>query len=931
MKKRLISTALALCLCISAIPNAYASQAYPPSETGSTAVPVPCADAIVPTYQEAYDALIAMKEVYPDGMTWTNDTPYSDSNPYRWKGGTIDGHNIVAVGCAAFALELSDKAFNDLPARMFSTGAFSFSDVKVGDVLRINNDAHTMIVIQVSDTGVLIAEGNNGGKVCWGRSLTRDEVEACSHYITRYPEGYVDPDDPNANLPVEGGSGTLDGGLTWTLTNAGTLTISGSGAMPDFSGPSEQPWNAYADKILKIVVGDGVTSIGSSAFYNCKALSVTLPNSVTAIGAHAFNGSSLISVTIPASVKTIGDDAFRNCSNLASASIPEGVEAIGERAFRGCQKLDSIALPASIETVGAGAFYDCTELKSAVFAPSGKQVKVGDDLFARCWNLNTVTLPQKMDRVSKGMFQNCYYALSSLSIPQGTDSIGDSAFASCSSLTAITIPDSVTAIGTAAFSSCSALKDIYFGGSEAQWNSIGKPADVNAALENVTIHFNSSGTGTGPEEPAPGHTHSWAEAWSSDAAYHWHNCTASGCTVTGSSQKDGYASHVYDSSTDATCNVCGYTRSISGSGSGSGISSTTSTTKNPDGSTTTRTENNNTGTVVETTKYKDGSQTVVETRTDGTVITAKTDPDGSKTETVDQPDGSSVTTVSRKDGTTAAVATSASGQTEAKVTLSPAAVSEARRSGDAVVLPIQEIEAAQTTANAPAVTVKTDSAELVKVEIPTRNVTPGTVAVMVGADGSETVVKTSVPTENGVAVSLPDGATVKIVDNARSFTDVSASYWANDAVAFVSARELFAGTTASAFSPKDPMTRAMLMTVLARYDGEDTSGGAVWYEKGMNWAVANAISDGSDPNGNITREQFVTMLWRYSGTPASSGTLSAFTDAEAVSGYAQEAMRWATENGIINGFGDGRLDPGGQATRAEVAAMIMRYSLSCVK
>ena len=212
-----------------------------------------------------------------------------------------------------------------------------------------------------------------------------------------------------------------------------------------------------------------------------------------------------------------------------------------------------------------------------------------------------------------------------------------------------------------------------------------------------------------------------------------------------------------------------------------------------------------------------------------------------------------------------------------------------------------------------------------KVEIPTANVTPGTVVVIVKADGTEEVIKTSVPTENGVVVFLSDGATVKVVDNSKSFVDVPANHWAANAVSFCSARELFLGTAKDTFNPNSSMTRAMMMTVLARFDGEDTSGSDTWYQKGMGWAVANGISDGSNPSGNITREQLAVMLWRYAGEPATIDRELHFNDADKASGYALDALYWAVGNGIINGKGNGILDPGSPATRAEVAQMLKNY------
>lgn len=193
------------------------------------------------------------------------------------------------------------------------------------------------------------------------------------------------------------------------------------------------------------------------------------------------------------------------------------------------------------------------------------------------------------------------------------------------------------------------------------------------------------------------------------------------------------------------------------------------------------------------------------------------------------------------------------------------------------------------------------------------------------------IVKLSVPTEGGMIVKLDGSAELTLVNNAKDFTDTD-GHWAQDAIDFATAHELFGGTdtTKALFSPDTPMTRAMLMTVLARFDGVDTTGGSVWYEKGMEWAKANGVSDGTNPNASITREQLATMLWRYAGSPAADGSLEGFTDADKVSGYAQDAMRWAVGADIINGM-DGALAPGGSATRAQVATMLMRYVRNLTK
>ena len=158
----------------------------------------------------------------------------------------------------------------------------------------------------------------------------------------------------------------------------------------------------------------------------------------------------------------------------------------------------------------------------------------------------------------------------------------------------------------------------------------------------------------------------------------------------------------------------------------------------------------------------------------------------------------------------------------------------------------------------------------------------------------------------------------------KTFSDVEKSDWFADAVAYVTDKGLMNGTGSDTFSPNASTTRGMLMTVLARYAGENTTGSTPWYQKGMEWAKANGVSDGTNPEVNITREQLVTMLYRYAGSPSTNGSLDNFSDAASVSSYAVNAMQWAVANGIVNGS-NGKLNPKNNATRAEVAALLMRF------
>lgn len=307
--------------------------------------------------------------------------------------------------------------------------------------------------------------------------------------------------------------------------------------------------------------------------------------------------------------------------------------------------------------------------------------------------------------------------------------------------------------------------------------------------------------------------------------------------------------------------------------------SSSTTTKNPDGSTTTTTTDKATGAVTETT-----------TTANGSVGTVKTDANGS---------------------------------TEISASISAADVKAAEQKNAPVIAPITVAPAASSAA-APIIKLSVPAnAGEVAVAIPVVNAKQGTVAVRVNPDGTEEIIKTAVVTENGLVLGVKGSMQIKVINNSKNFAD-TVGHWAASDVDFVSARELFNGTAPALFSPEASMTRGMVVTVIARLAGENTDGGANWYDKGCAWAVANGVSDGTDPNGSITREQLAAMLYRYCGSPAASGSLSAYADAASVSAFASDAMQWCVNNGIINGM-DGLLNPQGQATRAQVSAMFARY------
>lgn len=196
----------------------------------------------------------------------------------------------------------------------------------------------------------------------------------------------------------------------------------------------------------------------------------------------------------------------------------------------------------------------------------------------------------------------------------------------------------------------------------------------------------------------------------------------------------------------------------------------------------------------------------------------------------------------------------------------------------------------------------------------------GTAEAKLGTTDSSSSMGTFKPGQGGQPNQNGSQATV------GSFKDVPQNSWFASAVQYVTSNSLMNGTSTTAFSPSANMSRGMLMTVLARYAGESTEGGTVWYEKGMNWAKNKGISDGSAPNRNITREQLAVMLYRYAGEPDGAADLSAYADAGSVSAYAEKAVQWCVKNGILTGKTSSTLAPKATATRAECAAMLQRFA-----
>ena len=328
---------------------------------------------------------------------------------------------------------------------------------------------------------------------------------------------------------VDSGNCGKDGSnVTWTMDSAGLLAISGTGEMADYESKTDSasgeeittaPWGNQAKTV---VIGDGVTGIGAAAFYGCSGLtSVTMGSNVTSIGESAFCGcTGLTGIVLPGSVTGIGEYAFSNCESLTAIEIPAGVTTLGNSAFFGCDNLKEVRYNAraaanltglsgafrsagasvgglkvifgeSVEKIPSNIFSKCESLTSVTIGSN--VTSIGDNAFLDCKglveiNYNAraaectedsfgsgdglkVTFGDSVERIPDYIFQDCP-GLTSVTIGSSATTIGHYAFNRCTGLTSIKIPESMINIGYMAFSGCTSLADVYYGGSERQWNAI---------------------------------------------------------------------------------------------------------------------------------------------------------------------------------------------------------------------------------------------------------------------------------------------------------------------------------------------------------------------------------------------------------------------------------------------------------------------------
>ena len=677
--------------------------------------------------------------------------------------------------------------------------------------------------------------------------------------------------------------------LHWKVTStftSKTLTITGSGAMPDFDFPngSLAPWwnyealgmNALSEidfdikgKLKTVIIGEGVTNVSNYALFCLPAATqVTLPDSVTSIGRYGIAMcSKLTGMSIPKGVTGIGDFGLAG-NGLTAVTLPDGLQSLGRGAFDSCASLTNTTLPAAITAVPGKCFADCTKLLNVNYA--GTVTAIGDLAFESCKALTAAPIPETVTETGASAFTGCT-ALTDVTIPAGVSTIPEDCFRGCTALADIDLPGTVTHVGYNAFTGCAALKDVRcYGAAPAVEPGNSEAHSFEPAT--VTIHYNP------------------AMNWTLDADGKWQGYTVS---------DKGACLHTDYGTTEhtvpATCGEAGRVDTIC----------------------------DNCGEVISTRELPPTGAHVWD---GGTVTTAPTETTpGVRTFTCtvcgDIREETIPATGAHDYQFTKNVAPTCTDGGYDLYTCSGCGATERRNLTDA---------AGHKWDGGTVTTAPTET-------------TPGVrtfTCTVCGQTRTEAIPATGASTCTG-GPSCPSYGLHDVA---------GPDYWAHKGIDYCVRNRLMSGVGAGTFSPDTACTRAQIVKILYNLSGNQTDysyyylpftdvAPGAWYYNAVAWAYCNDVTSGTSattftPNAAITRQQLVTFLYRYTVKYAPEFTgnaapISAFPDAGSVANWAYAAMSWAVGNGLIKGNGHDNgldyLDPNGSATRAQTATIIMRY------
>ena len=719
-----------------------------------------------------------------------------------------------------------------------------------------------------------------------------------------------------------------------SLLDGKTLTISGTGAMPDFDFPNGNlaPWWNYEalgmikagigglngikidpiGDLQKVVIKDGVTNVSNYAlFFLPAATQVTLPDSVTRIGRYGIAMcSKLTGMSIPKGVTEIGDFGLAG-DGLTAITLPDGLQTLGRGAFDACASLSGMTLPAAITAVPAKCFDDCTKLLTVDY--KGEVTAIGERAFEGCKSLTKAPIPAAVTALGNSAFNGCV-ALTDVTLPGGVTAVPDACFQDCTALADMKLPGTVTSVGHNAFTGCTALKDVRCYGAPPTVQP-GGAAEHSFEPGIVTIHYNP--------DPVYG--------WTFDTDGTWQGYKVSGkgaCLHTGygTTENTVPATCGADGHIDTVCANCGdviATEIIPATGAHTWDNGTVTT----EPTETTPGVRTFTCAVCSQTKTEvipaTGTHTFVFTKNIAPTCTeagydlytcrdcGATEKRNVKPALGHKWDSGTVTTEpTEKDPGTMTYTCTVCGQTKTEVIPATGPHAHVWDEGTVTVAPTET--------------------------------TPGVRTYTCTVCGQT---RTEIIPATGSAV-CPGGAACP----SFRFRDVPApSNWAHEGIDYCVRHGLMSGFDATTFSPDTVSTRAQIVMILYNLSGDTTDYSkyyvpftdvrpGTWYYNAVAWGYDKDIVSGMTPttfapDGLITREQMAVLLYGYTEkyAPAYLGgaaSLNGFPDAASVSNWAYAAMSWAVGNGLISGIasdGADYLAPSGGATRAQIAAIMMRY------
>ena len=707
-----------------------------------------------------------------------------------------------------------------------------------------------------------------------------------------------------------------------------TLTISGTGAMPDFDFPNGNlaPWWNYEalgmltsfgnfkleGELKKVVIQDGVTNVSNYAlFFLPAATQITLPESVTSIGRYGIAlCSKLNGISLPRAVTAIGDFGLAG-NSFTAVSLPDGLQTLGRGAFDACASLSGVSLPAAITAVPDKCFNDCTKLLTVDY--KGEVTAIGERAFEGCKSLTKAPIPAGVTALGNSAFNGCV-ALTDVTLPGGVTAVPDACFQDCTALADMKLPGTVTSVGHNAFTGCTALGDVRCYGAPPTVQPAGA-AEHSFEPGIVTIHYN------------PDPVYGWT--LDTDGTWQGYKVSSKGAclhTGYGTTENTVPATCGADGRIDTICSNCGEiiaTKVIPATGAHTWDNGTVTT----EPTETTPGVRTFTCAVCSQTKTEvipaTGEHTFVFTKTVAPSCTeagydlytcrdcGATEKRNSKPALGHKWDNGTVTAEpTETDPGTMTYTCTVCGHTKTEVIPATGPHTHVWGEGTVTVAPTET--------------------------------TPGVRTYTCTVCGQT---RTEIIPATGSAV-CPGGAACP----SFRFRDVPApSNWAHEGIDYCVRHGLMSGFDATTFSPDTVSTRAQIVMILYNLSGDTTDYSkyyvpftdvrpGTWYYNAVAWGYDKDIVSGMTPttfapDGLITREQMAVLLYGYTEkyAPAYLGgaaSLNGFPDAASVSNWAYAAMSWAVGNGLISGIASNGADylaPSGGATRAQIAAIMMRY------